>query len=236
MPIRLAFLAGLALAASCDLDPTSAPNMPPALEFVNASLRTRAVDLHLDASSASLSTVPLVPLGVGGGCPFVLPGTHLFEFIQNDTAYAGVEGTLAANATYLVMLVDAVANGDTTYRVLVAGDDVQAAASGSTGIRLINGTSVAGDVYVTAPADDPTPATLVLSGVAPAALAESVDLSFFMRPESATRVRLFDVGSTTNARADILLEPTGNRRLTTVIFTDRESATDQGGVQVNACS
>jgi hypothetical protein len=134
------------------------------------------------------------------------------------------------------MLVDAVVAGDTVYRTLVAGDDIEAATTGTVGIRLINGTSTAGDIYVTAPNEDPSAATRVLANVAPAATAASVNLAFHMRPETATRVRLFDVGSTTNPRADFTMTGTNDRNLTTVILLPRIATTDPSGVQVNVCN
>ena len=49
-------------------------------------------------------------------------------------------------------------------------------------------------------------------------------------------MRLFDVGSTTNPRSDILLVNAGSRSLTTVILLPKGPADTQGGIQVNSCS
>ena len=232
---RFAILASLVAAGACNLDTNNTPNVPPSLGIVNAAHTTTAVHLHIDLNE-SLTELPLSPKAVDPGCPFILNGNHRFDFVQNDTLYATVQGNLIVNATYLAILVNAIVPGDTVYRTIVAGDDVDQASAGNNGIRIINGTSTAGDVYVTGINDDPTPATKVLSNVPPAATATNLDLSFHMRPTTATRVRLFDVGTTTNPRADVLLPNTDARRLTTVIFMTRSQTADQGGIQVNACN
>jgi hypothetical protein len=233
--IRLPLLAALAFAAACNLDTGNVANVPPSLAIVNASPHSAFMHLHIDGNT-SLTEVPLQPRQADPGCPFILNGTHNFDWVQNDTLYASVQGSLIINHTYLSVLVSAVINNDTTYRSLVAGDDIEQAPASSNGIRIINGTSTAGDVYVTGINDDPTPATKVLTNIGPAATSTTVDLSFHMLPSTATRVRLFDVGSTTNARSDILLTNPGTRGLTTVILLPRGAADTQGGIQVNACN
>ena len=233
--IRLSLLAALATTAACDLDTGNVPNVPPSLAIVNASPHTTFMHLHIDGNT-SLTEVPLQPRQSDPGCRFILNGTHIFDWVQNDTLYASVQGSLIVNHTYMSILVSAVINNDTTYRSLVAGDDIETATAGNNGIRIINGTSTAGDVYVTGINDDPSPATKVLSNVGPAATSANVDLSFKMLPQTADRVRLFDVGSTTNPRSDILLVNAGSRSLTTVILLPKGPADTQGGIQVNSCS
>jgi hypothetical protein len=232
---RLALLATLAFAGGCNLDTGNRPNVPPSLGIVNAAHTTTRVNLHVDMNEA-LTNVPIPPGTVDPGCPFILNGNHVFDFVQNDTLYSTVQGSLVINATYTAILVDAITASDTVYRTIVAGDDVEQASAGNNGIRIINGTSSPGDVYVTGINDDPTAATRVLSNLAPAATTTSLNLSFHMLPTTATRVRLFDVGSTTTPRSDILLTNTDTRRLTTVIFMPRSQPADQGGIQVNACN
>jgi hypothetical protein len=233
--IRLPLLAALAATAACNLDGGNVPNVPPSLAIVNASPHSAFMHLHIDGNT-SLTEVPLQPRQVDPGCRFILNGTHIFDWVQNDTLYATVQGSLIVNHTYMSILVSAVINDDTTYRSLVAGDDIEQATAGNNGIRIINGTSTAGDVYVTGINDDPTPATKIMTNVGPAATSTAVDLSFHMLPQSADRVRLFDVGSTTNPRSDILLTNAGVRSLTTVILLPRSASETQGGIQVNSCS
>lgn len=231
---RLALLAGLVAVAGCNLDTSNRVTLPPQLKLANGSTTTTGVHLYLRGEDDPLLAVPLAPESSEPSCLFVLNGNHTFDFVQNDTLYASVQGGLVTNASYLVVLVSQVTPGDTVYRTIVAGDDAEPT-TGNYGLRLINGTNTAGDIYVTTLSDNPTAATRVAANVPPAATAAQLSLAINMIPEGRTRVRLFDVGATTNPRADILITDTDLRRITTVVLTEKTFTADQGGFQVNAC-
>jgi hypothetical protein len=84
-------VAVLCAAAACNLDQNDGPSNPPKLQVVNAAAHSTAMSLFLDQSPQSIAG-PLVPRAIHGTCPFVLNGSHLFEFVQHDTLFAEVEG------------------------------------------------------------------------------------------------------------------------------------------------
>ena len=233
-PARIALLAALVTVAGCNLDTGNRVILPPQIKVANGTTTTSFVHLYLRGNEEPLFEAPLSPESSQAGCLFVFDGNQTFDFVQNDTLYASVQGFLATNTSYLVMLVSQVTAGDTVYRTIVAGDDAEPT-TGNFGLRIVNGTNGPGDVYVTTPPAEPSAETQVLSNVPPAATAASLSLAINMIPEGRTRVRLYDVGTTTNPRSDILLIDPDLRRLTTVIFTEKTFTADHGGIQVNSC-
>lgn len=228
--IRLALVVTLAAASSCNLDTTDRISQPPRLRAVNAAISTSSVNLHLNANSVGLLGEPLDYEGVTPSCVLIIDDTHQLSFVQGGTALASVTSAFAENASYLVLLLE---NAGTFKAVLAS--DTETAPTGSNGLRFINATTTAGDVYVTGPGEVPSTATLAAGNLAPAASSTNPPLAFVFRPETATRIRLYNVGNTTTPRADLTLTLTGPRRLTTIVFTQPTFAEDPAAIQVNAC-
>jgi hypothetical protein len=218
--IAVAFLAGSCLSA------TDNPRRePPILRFANATPES-FIGVFFDELPDPMTLMSSNT--VANGCFLVLPENHLISFIQNADTLFEFEASLQRDAEYAVVIV-----GDgTTYRgVSVLSDQV--VDDGSIGVTLINASSSAGDVYITGATDDPAPATRVASNLTPALTATDAP-PHVTAPTSSLRIRLFDVGSTTDARADLTLDPAFAGRSYTVIFTEG-SFPAAGGLLVQPC-
>lgn len=227
---RVPLLACLAALAACNLDTTDRIDQPPRLRIVNAAINTTGVNVHLNDNTTGLLTTPLGYEEVTESCLLILGATHQLRFVQNGVTLASVTATFADNTSYLATLVE---NAGTFKAVLAA--DTEVAPTGSYGLRLINATTTAGDVYANVPGDAPGASTLVAGNLAPVATMTNPVLQYAFRPEAATRVRLFNAGTTTTARSDLTLASLGAQRLTTVIFTEPTFTGDPAALQLNAC-
>jgi hypothetical protein len=227
---RTALLAALAAVSACSLDTTDRISQPPRLRVINAAPSTTGVTVHLNQNSSGILPLPLGFEEVSEVCPMIVDATHQVAFLQGSTTLASVTAPFAENASYMVLLVE---NAGTFKAVLLS--DGEAAPAANNGFRFVNATTVAGDVYATSPGENPGPATLVVGNLAPLATITNPSSAFVFRSETATRIRLYDVGTTTTPRADLTLANTGSRRLTAVVFTDKTFPEDPGAIQVNAC-
>jgi hypothetical protein len=229
-PIRLALLASLALSAACNIDQNDRiPPGPPRLRFVNAAAAASNVTVHLNDSPQSVVTGGLAYRTATDNCSLVFDGTHKISFVQSGNTIASVTAPFAIGTAYTVVLVS---NGS-TFRALALRDD-EIVAAGNNGLRLINATQTAGDVYVTAPGSDPAPATKAAGNVGSLALSTEAP-PYVVRSDTDIRIRLYDVGATSTDRADLTLAATLVNRLSTVIFVDRTFGGDPGAFQLLTC-
>jgi hypothetical protein len=212
--------------SGCNLDSGFDPSEPPAMRVVNAST-VGAVTVHLDGTPTPLATV--ASNAATPNCPLLAPGTHVISFLENGQLRDEFTSGYARDKQYVIVLT----NSGATFRSFSIATDQQVDAT-SNGLTLINGTTAAGDVYATAVAADPSPATKVATNLPPAATTTTPP-PFIVTPSANLRIRLYDVGSVINPRADITLQPLLEQRLGVVVFTDRIVGTDPGALQVDPC-
>jgi hypothetical protein len=209
---RFALISLVAVVAACDDVVTGPFSLPAHVRIVNAAdiadVRVRLVgrsnflaeDLDFREQTTTCVEVPI--------------GEQAFVFTSGDVELTTAVGMLGAGQRYTVFLTAAGA----TRRAVVTSDDATAVA-GNNMLRFVNGTSAAGDVYVTPPGTAPAAqflahgnmGVLATSNLVPGYVARSVD---------HTQARLFDPGATTNPRADIALTNLPATRLASVVFVN----------------
>jgi hypothetical protein len=230
-PLRFASVLALAAASACSLDTTDRISQPPRLRVVNAAPSTTGVTVHLNQNSTSILPLPLGFEEISELCPLIVDATHQITFRETGDSLAAVVAPFAENLSYMLFLVESSVG---SYKAVLASD-TETAPAASNGLRFVNATSTAGDVHVTTPGEAPSASSLAVGNLAPLAMMTNPALTYLFRPETATRIRLYNVGTTATARSDITLAGTGGRRLTTIVFTDKTFMEDPGALQVNAC-
>ena len=210
--ILLASLLAASL-AGCDDDPTT-PHDVAKVRIVNAAPGTSAVDVMLVGTATPVATLNF--RGVTETCVEVPAGgaQQGLTFRAAGTDLATAVFTPLKGERYTVVLT---ASGAT--RRAVALSDNESAVAGDNAIRLVNATAAPGDVYVTPPGAASGPSTLVAGNLGVLATSNDVP-AYYARPTTDTEVRLFDVGTTTNPRADITLTALPASRMATVVFTE----------------
>jgi hypothetical protein len=160
------------------------------------------------------------------------PGEHTLEFrltgqmtpIETETF------NFLANERYTVVLFGSNAAVDA---VVFRDDEPTSVPAGQNAIRVINATEAAGDVFATtaggAVTGDPDLENL---GSGAGTTTPSTFRNF---PTADVRFRLFDVGDTDPALADITLDDLPNSRRATVIFTEPVSGGIANSIQMNSC-
>lgn len=144
---------------------------------------------------------------------------HTLTFRSGGADLAAGTFTPDAGVKYSAYLT----GSGTTRRVVIA-PDATTATTGNNGVRLINASSGAGDVYVTTPAGDPVLASRVFGNMGVTALGNPA-LDYYATETTRTRVRLYDVDATTGTpRADLTLSGLPASRLVTVVLADLASA------------
>lgn len=231
IPGLLPLAAAVFFTTSCSLDVREPRTGPPRLRLVNAASATTEVTAHLNGDPDPLLTSAIPANTAAAGCVLILPASHSVSFVEAAATLADVTRSYEVAGKYTVLLV----NAGATFRA-VALHDAQDVVPGNNGLRFVNATSTAGDVYVTPPGSDPAPVFKAVGNLGPLATSND-DPAFLQRAESDLRIRLYDVGSTTTARADITL-PTQQAfdRLTTVVFIDPVTPGDPGAFLVYTCS
>jgi len=223
----------LMVASACSLDAPTSGHAFPQVRLVNAAPATAgltpAVAAHLNQSTNAMAPAIAYP-GQTDGCPLILAASHEISFEQNGTALASTTANYAMDGRYTVV----VTNTGTQYRA-VQLSDLDVVAAGNNGLRFINATSTAGDVYVTPLGAPPAATFKVRSSLAPLATTAEVP-AYVQRPETDIRIRLYDVGDTSTPRADITLGQLFASKLATIVFTPSTGAGDPGGFQVNPCN
>ena len=223
--LRLAAtLTALGAVAGC-LSSTESPRSdPPVLRLVNASPES-FVTVHLDSLTEPLTT--LSSNTAAPGCFLVLPEEHVVSFILNGETLDEFVTTLRRDSEYVVVLTKI---ADTFHAFAVPND--QNVPPGTIGLTLINATATPGDVYVTGASEEPTAATRVGTDLAPAV--STAVPPYVTMTSSKLRVRLFDVGTTTNPRADISLDPLLDGRSLAIVFT-QGAFPASGAIPIQPC-
>jgi hypothetical protein len=210
----------LAFAAACDSDDDTGLTSSNAalVQFVNASTITSAT-----ASGGTTIGGSLGSQQASSTCMLVSPGTQSLGF-TNGGATIGTSATtnLQAGQRYTVIL----RGNSTSNSTIVLPENYTTQSSGNYGVRFINATSQAGDIFVTTP-------TGTISGTANSSLAAGAASGgttgtngFLTFPTANNRVRFFASGNTSTALSDYTIANPSSTSATTVVFTNNST----GGV------
>ena len=227
---RLTLLSLLALATTAcddDDDPTG-PDDAALLRIVNA-MDVADVQVRVIGTTTPIAT-DLDFRESTATCVEVPEGEHALEFSITDVVLATTAATFEEGESYTAVLV---ASGATRRAVILSDDET--AAAGSNGLRFINGTTAAGDVYVTPPAGALTAGFLASGNMGVLATSNAMP-DYLNRDVAHTQVRLFDPGVTTGApRADLTLTGLPASRLATVVFVPAGAPPGPTSFMVTPC-
>jgi hypothetical protein len=121
------------------------------------------------------------------------------------------------------------------FRRAVILPDTVTASTGNNALRFVNGTTSAGDVYVTPPNGAIGPAFLASGNLSMLAATNDVP-GYLHRSTDHTQVRLFNSGTTTGTpRADIALTGLPTSRLASVVFTNAGTPAGPTAFLVTPC-
>jgi hypothetical protein len=224
--IALIAVSTLALAA-CDDDEITAPNDTASVRFVNAS-STNATANGTVAGTAMASNIAFQ--GGSGACVNVPTGTQTVGF-TNSTGTAiggGSSFNFVGGQRYTVVLYG---NGNTQ----VFQDEFNTPTSGNNGIRFINATSTAGDVFGTTATGTVSGTPTLANLGAYSSTGTSGTTAFGSYANTNTRYRLYNVGTTATARGDFTLGTMPSNNVTTVVFTPTATSGTTTGFMVNPC-
>lgn len=224
----LTALALVTMAAACD-DATTLPILGGTanVRIVNAA-DIPNVDVRLVGETTFL-VQDLDFRGQTATCVQVPAGERAFVFTSTGVELTTAIGDIEGGQAYTIFLT---AFGPTR-RAVVVPDDM-AAPSGFNLLRFVNGTSTIGDVYVTPPGTAPAPA-FQAAGNLPALWSGNVMPDYVQRSADHTQVRLFDPGTTTNARADIALANLPATRAASVVFVNAGAPAGPTAFLVTPC-
>jgi hypothetical protein len=216
--LSAAALASVAFLAACGSDATE-PNEIANTRFVNASATTSSISAT-DEGRVVASGLAFQNTNQPSSCSTVERGSDVqIKFTLGGTTsdIGSVTAAFNAQANYSVVFY-------APNNIVVYPDIFTAPGSGLNALRFINATGSAGDVYVTPPTTNQvtgSPAVANLgsnaisgfnSGTAPGGTFNTYD-------QGSTRVRLFNVGSQVNPRADFTISGLPSNRVATVVLT-----------------
>jgi hypothetical protein len=228
--------ASVAFLAACGSDATE-PNEIANTRFVNASATTSSISAtnegRVVASGLAFqnanqpSSCSTVEHGGDEEVKFTLGGT--------TNEIGSVKAEFIAKSNYSVVFY-------APNTIAVYPDIFTAPPSGQNALRFINATGSAGDVYVTVPATNPvTPVTgspnvanLGSNSVSGFNSGTAPGGTFNTYPNGNTRIRLFNVGSQVNPRADFTIGSLPSNRVATVVLT-APSASGATGFLITVC-
>jgi hypothetical protein len=206
-------LAALAVSA-CDDDPTNPPQQTATVRVINAATGTANVAVLHGQSSTPLASLNF---RAASSCVEVPAGQQTLTFRSGNDTLAQTSFTFEANEDYTVVIADDLPGTDKLAEVF--SDEVNPAAANNA-LRFINATATAGDVRIST-AGGAT--QLVHGNLSPFGLYADPGTGhdFVQRGTNETQAALYDVGETTNPRAELSL--TGalpSSRVATVVFFD----------------
>lgn len=230
--LRVWLLSLIVLAAACNSELPTVPQVQLSrVRIVNAAPGVGNVEVVRTGSP----TTPLVQnLNYGAftqSC-IQLPAdiSHTLSFRSGGAEVATTTFTPDSNEKYTAFLTSSGA----TRRAFVLSDQTTAAA-GTNGLRFVNASSGPGDVYVTVPGSEPTPAMRSYANVEVTATG-TAEIGYVTADTTRTQVRFYDVGVATGTpRAEFRLSGLPTSRLATVVLTDVATAGPSGSFVVFPC-
>ena len=218
-------LAPVGLIACDDDGPASGSQQFGKIRVINASPATASVTASL--GSLNLGTVAF--RSGGAGCFQVPVGSQTVTLSSGGSTVATV-GPLDFQPGRPVIAV--LLGTGAARTVTILADTFAAAPTGMNQIRFFNAQAAAGDVFVTTPTGtvSGTPSASVASGAA----STGGSAGFLPFPTANTRIRLFNVGTTTTPRADII-DTLPASRTTTVVFVEAGTPPGATAFTVDPC-
>ena len=233
--IVIAAGAAVALAAcnksSGDESPNSGANLA-SVRIVNASSSNASVNAA-NGSSSLASNLAFQNMGAATTCATVPAGSRSISFTTpGGTSLATTTSTFAAGQNYTVVLYDSAGMS----RAITFPDVVTPPASGHMGVRFINATATAGDIYATAPGAtvSGTPAAANV-----AALSGTFAPTWTTVPSANTSFSMYNAGANVGASTPVgtyNLSAVPTNGVSTVIFTPAATTGGPTAFSVNTCS
>lgn len=216
------------LVAACGDDSTEfVPTA--ALRVVNAWSSTSGT-VDLVSNGATLTTG--ISYGTSVGCILVpvRNGGNTFTFSSGTAGITNTTQTLMSGGNYTLLLIGT----GTTRTATVIDNNAAAPSAGNVGVRFVNATGAAGNVYATSSTTTSLNGQAVLTGGSNVTAGGSTP--FLSTANANTRFWLTDLDG--NAIADTgstaLTYPSGGN--TTLIFLPRANASGNSFVQANPCA
>jgi hypothetical protein len=206
-------LAAVAVSA-CDDDPTNPPQQTATVRVINAATGTATMAVLHGESSTPIATLSY---RAASSCVEVPTGSQTLTFRVGNDTLTTADFNFEANEDYTVVIADDLPG--TGQIAAVFSDDVAPTAANNA-LRFINATATAGDIHVFVPGGT----TQLASGnLSPFGLYTDPGTghAFLHRATDQTSVALYDVGETTDPRAELSLTgvlPTS--RVATIVFFD----------------
>jgi hypothetical protein len=216
----------LAVAACSDKDVTL-PQSAATVRFVNAS----STNATANGTVGGTAVAPNVAFQTGSATCIDIPdGTQTVGFTSSTGAAigSGASNNFIAGQSYTVVLLS---NGTTA----VYQDQFNTPTAGNNGIRFVNATATAGDIFGTTATGTVAGTPTIANLGAFSATATSGTAAFGSFANTNVRWRLFNTGTTTTPRADFTLAALPANNTTTVFFTPTASGGTATGFMVNPC-
>lgn len=233
---RCALLGALTALAACGSSKTTSPLPKANVRIVNASSSTSALNATLGSATLS-SGLNFQNTNAPAGCNSVSTGSQTINFTSgsSSTSVGSVNYNFLPGQSYTVVYYG-------TNNVVVYPESFTAPTAGNMALRFINATGSAGDIYLTTPtgtiAGSPTVANLAAGSVSGFNSSTAPGGTFVSTyPTANTRVRLFNVGTTTGTpRADFTIGTMAANRVGTVVLTPAPNGGSTTGFLVNSCA
>ena len=229
-------LATLVVLVACGSDKATSPGTTATVRVVNASSSTSSLNANTAGNQSLSSGLNFQNTNASATCSTVNSGSQTINFTSGTAAtnIGAVTYNFLPGKNYTVVYYG-------TNNVAVYPETFTAPTTGNMALRFINATGSAGDVYLTTPtgtiSGTPTVQNLP-AGTVSGFNSSSAPGGTFVNtyPTGNTRVRLFNVGSTSGTpRADFTIGSMGTNRVGTVVLTPAPSGGTTTGFVVNTC-
>jgi hypothetical protein len=232
LAVSAAALVSVGFISACSSDATK-PNEIANTRFVNASPSTAALTATNEGRGVA-NNLNFQNTNAPAGCSTVEHGSDeeiVFTLGGGTTGLGSIKSQFIAQNNYTVVFY-------APNTAAVYPDQFITPGNGLNALRFINATGAAGDIYLTAPSDgvsgSPTIANLANNSVS--GLSTNAPGGTFVNyGTSQTRVRLFNVGSQVNPRADFTITQLPGNRVGTVVLTPAPSGSSTTGFVVAVC-
>jgi hypothetical protein len=234
LAMSAAALASVGFVAACSSDANN-PNEISNTRFVNASAGTASLTATNEGRGVA-SGLNFQNTNAPAGCSTVEHGgDEQIDFFLGGTStgLGSIKFQFIPKNNYTVVFY--APNTSAVYPV-----QFTAPGAGVNALRFINATGAAGDIYLTDPnvlvvTGSPTVANLANNQVSGFNSSNSPGGTFVNYGTGLTRVRVFNVGSQVNPRADFTISQLPSNRVGTVVLTPAPSGSSTTGFVTTVC-
>ena len=234
MRLSAVALVSVGFVAACSSDATN-PNEIANTRFVNASVGTAALTATNEGRGVA-SNLAFQNTNAPASCSTVEHGSDeeiVFTLGGGTTGLGSIKAPFIPQNNYTVVFY-------APNTAAVYPDQFTLPGSGFNALRFINATGAAGDIYLTASSvvnvsGSPTIANLANNQVSGQNSSTAPGGTFVNYSTGLTRVRLFNVGSQVNPRADFTITQLPANRVGTVVLTPAPSGSSTTGFVVTVC-